>query len=347
MQVSKDMDGFTGGEADTLRKAMGKKIAELMAKMRVKFIEGSVKNGVKEGVATAVFQKLEDFAAYGFNKSHAACYAMIAYRTAYLKAHYPAEFMAALMNSDAGNIDRITIEVEECQRMGLTVMAPDVNESFAGFAVVKDTKNVRWGLSAIKNVGTEIAEEIVRERKRNGPYADLADVLCRVRSNAFNKKTLEALVKSGAFDRFGDRSQLVGNLDTLVLYNKHVQHEQDRNQTSLFDMSTSIVEQKVELRHIDPMPSSLLLTWEKELLGLYVSSHPAQLFYEQFMPYVNKASAIPTYDDGAMVKVAGVISAVKQIFTKKKNEPMAFVASKILPQPRMRGVPETLCKFDG
>jgi DNA polymerase-3 subunit alpha len=325
MQVAKDMAGFTGGEADTLRKAMGKKIAELMAKMKVKFVEGSVKNGVKEAVAIAVFQKLEDFAAYGFNKSHAACYAMIAYRTAYLKAHYPAEFMAALMNSDAGNIDRITIEVEECQRMGLTVMAPDVNESFAGFAVVKDTKNVRWGLSAIKNVGSEIAEEIVRERKRNGSYADLADVLGRVRSNAFNKKTLEALVKSGAFDRFGDRSQLVGNLDTLVLYNKHVQHEQDRNQTSLFDMSTSIVEQKVELRHIDPMPSSLLLTWEKELLGLYVSSHPAQLFYEQFMPYVNKANAIPGYDDGAMVKVAGVISAVKQIFTKKKNEPMAFV----------------------
>jgi DNA polymerase III subunit alpha len=325
MQVSKDMAGFTGGEADTLRKAMGKKIAELMEKMKVKFIEGSVKNGVKEAVAAAVFQKLEDFAAYGFNKSHAACYAMIAYRTAYLKAHYPAEFMAALMNSDAGNIDRITIEVEECQRMGLTVMAPDVNESFAGFAVVKDTKNVRWGLSAIKNVGTEIAEEIVRERKRNGPYADLADLLGRVRSNAFNKKTLEALVKSGGLDRFGDRSQLVGNLDTLVLYNKHVQHERDRNQTSLFDVGPSIVEQKVELRQIDPMPSSLLLTWEKELLGLYVSSHPAQLFYEQFMPYVNKASAIPGYDDGAMVKVAGVISAVKQIFTKKKNEPMAFM----------------------
>lgn len=325
MQVAKDMAGFTGGEADTLRKAMGKKIAELMAKMKVKFVEGSVKNGVKEAVATAVFQKLEDFAAYGFNKSHAACYAMIAYRTAYLKAHYPAEFMAALMNSDAGNIDRITIEVEECQRMGLTVMAPDVNESFAGFAVVKDTKNIRWGLSAIKNVGSEIAEEIVRERKRNGTFADLADVLSRVRSNAFNKKTLEALVKSGAFDRFGDRSQLVGNLDTLVLYNKHVQHEQDRNQTSLFDVGPSIVEHKVELRHIDAIPSSLLLTWEKELLGLYVSSHPAKLFYEQFMPYVNKASAIPGYDDGAMVKVAGVISAVKQIFTKKKNEPMAFV----------------------
>jgi DNA polymerase-3 subunit alpha len=325
MQVSKDMAGFTGGEADTLRKAMGKKIAELMAKMKVKFIEGAKKNGVKEDVATAVFQKLEDFAAYGFNKSHAACYAMIAYRTAYLKAHYPAEFMAALMNSDAGNIDRITIEVEECQRMGLTVLPPDVNESFAGFAVVKDTKNIRWGLSAIKNVGAEIAEEIVRERKRNGSYNDLADILGRVRSNAFNRKTLEALAKSGAFDRFGDRSQFIGNLDTLVLYNKHVQHEQARNQTSLFDVGPAIVAEKVELRHCDPISTAMLLTWERELLGLYVSSHPATLFYEQFSPYVVRASTIPTLKDGEIVKIAGVISAVKQIFTKKKNEPMAFV----------------------
>ena len=325
MQVAKDMAGFTGGEADTLRKAMGKKIAELMAKMKSKFIEGSVKNGVKESIATVVFQKLEDFAAYGFNKSHAACYAMIAYRTAYLKAHYPAEFMAALMNSDSGIIDRITIEVEECQRMGLTVMAPDINESFAGFAVVKDTSNVRWGLSAIKNVGAEIAEEIVRERKRNGPYVDLADFLGRIKSHAFNKKTVEALVKAGALDRFEDRSKLVGNLDVLVMYNKHVQHELARNQTSLFDVGPSIVTQKVELRMVEEVPVSLLMSWEKELLGLYVSSHPAKLFYDHFAPYVTKVSTIPTFEDGAMVKIAGVISVVKQIFTKKKNEPMAFV----------------------
>ena len=132
MQVSKDLAGFTGGEADTLRKAMGKKIAELMAKMKTKFVEGAMKNGVREAVAEKIFQKLEDFAAYGFNKSHAACYALIAYRTAYLKAYYPAEFMCALMNSDSGNLDRITIEVAECGRMGMQVLPPDVNESFPG-----------------------------------------------------------------------------------------------------------------------------------------------------------------------------------------------------------------------
>ncbi|KKW30540.1 MAG: polymerase III, alpha subunit protein [Candidatus Uhrbacteria bacterium GW2011_GWD2_52_7] len=324
MQVSKDLAGFTGGEADALRKAMGKKIAELMAKMKVKFVEGAIKKGVKEDVAITIFQKLEDFAAYGFNKSHAACYALIAYRTAYLKAYYPAEFMAALMNSDSGVIDRITIEVEECQRMGLAVLPPDVNESFAGFAVVKDTNKVRWGLQAIKNVGSEIAEEIVRERKRNGEYLDLADFLARIRSSAFNRKTVEALVKSGALDRYENRTKLIGNLDTLVLYNKQVQSQQDRNQVSLFDMETSIVEHKVELRAVEEIPKSTILAWEKELLGLYVSSHPAGLFYSKFAPFIGRTADALTMDDESPVRVCGVISNLKQIFTKKKNEPMAF-----------------------
>jgi DNA polymerase-3 subunit alpha len=324
MQVSKDLAGFTGGEADSLRKAMGKKIAELMAKMKVKFIEGGLKNGVRQEVAEKIFQKLEDFAAYGFNKSHAACYAMIAYRTAYLKSHYPACFMAALMNSDAGNIDRITIEVEECTRMGLVVSPPDVNESFAGFAVVKGTNKVRWGLMAIKNVGTEIAEILVQERKDNGEFKDLPDFLARVRSHAFNKKTLEALIKSGALDRFGDRIQLVTNLDQLVLYNKQVNDEKERNQSSLFELTPDMESKKLELRAADPLPASMLLTWEKELLGLYVSSHPASLFFEKFGPYVKPLKAIASMADGDLIRVCGVIGAVKQIYTKKKNEPMAF-----------------------
>lgn len=324
MQLSKDMAGFTAGEADSLRKAMGKKIAELMVKMKAKFIEGSVKNGVREELAAKIFQKLEDFAAYGFNKSHAACYALIAYRTAYLKAHYPAEFMAALMNSDSGNIDRITIEVEECQRMSLEVMPPDVNESFPGFAVVKDTNRIRWGLMAIKNVGSEIAEIIVRERKANGPYRDLADLLSRIKTHAFNRKTLEALVKSGALDRFGDRATLVANLDQLVMYNKQMQQEKDRNQSSLFELSPEISAQKLELRSTDPLPVSLVLSWEKELLGLYVSLHPTSLFFDKFKAYITPIKEVLTKADGDVVRVTGVITNVKQIFTKKKNEPMAF-----------------------
>jgi DNA polymerase-3 subunit alpha len=324
MQVSKDLAGFTGGEADSLRKAMGKKIAELMEKMKAKFVEGAMKNGAKEEVARKIFQKLEDFAAYGFNKSHAACYAMIAYRTAYLKAHHPACFMAALMNSDAGNIDRITIEVEECTRMGLTVLPPDVNESFAGFAVVKGTNNVRWGLMAVKNVGTEIAEVIVQERKDNGEFKDLPDFLSRIKSHGFNRKTLEALVKCGALDRFTDRITLVTNLDQLVLYNKQVNDERERNQSSLFELTPEMDAKKLELRAAEPMPASMLLTWEKELLGLYVSSHPAGLFHPQFSPYTTTIKSIADMEDGSIVKISGVIGAVKQIYTKKKNEPMAF-----------------------
>lgn len=328
MQVSKDLSGFTGGEADSLRKAMGKKIAELMAKMKQKFIDGAVKNGVKDTVAEKIFQKLEDFAAYGFNKSHAACYALIAYRTAYLKAHYPSCFMAALMNSDAGNIDRITIEVEECERVGLKVLPPDVNESFAGFAVVKGTNNIRWGLMAIKNVGTEVAESIVRERKTGGPFHNLADFLGRIKSHAFNKKTIEALIKSGALDRFGDRSTMFANIESLVDFNKESQLELERNQSSLFDLGgeNNIKIQKLELPTATPYPKSLILAWEKELLGLYISEHPASLFFKEFLAAgafsIKDAHRLP---DGQVIKISGVISAVKQIFTKKKNEPMSFV----------------------
>jgi DNA polymerase-3 subunit alpha len=325
MQLSKDLAGFTGGEADTLRKAMGKKIAELMAKMKDKFIEGAGKNGVKPELASKIFQKLEDFAAYGFNKSHAACYASIAYRTAYLKAYYPACFMAALMNSDSGSIDRITVEVEECTRMGLKVMPPDVNESFPGFAVVKDTNMIRWGLQAIKNVGSEVAEIIVRERKHNGQFKDLADFLSRIKSHAFNRKTVEALVKCGALDRFGDRMTLVANLDELVMYNKQVQIEQERNQSSLFEMSPELGSRKLELKPAEALPKSLTLAWEKELLGLYVSAHPAGLFFDKFSQYVTDVKTVTTLADGQTVTVAGVITNAKQIFTKKKNEPMAFV----------------------
>ncbi len=325
MQLSKDLAGFTGGEADSLRKAMGKKSAELMEKMKAKFIDGAEKNGLKQDMALKIFHKLEDFAAYGFNKSHAACYASIAYRTAYLKAYYPACFMAALMNSDSGNIDRITIEVEECSRMGLKVMPPDVNESFPGFAVVKGTNTLRWGLQAIKNVGTEVAIMLVQERKQNGPFVDLADFLTRIKSHAFNRKTLEALVKSGALDRFGERTTLASNLDELVMYNKQAQTEKERNQSSLFEMSPEMNIQKLELRPAESMPQSLLLSWEKELLGLYVSLHPASLFHDKFGDRVAQVKTIPTRKDDEPVTVAGVITNVKQIFTKKKNEPMAFV----------------------
>jgi DNA polymerase-3 subunit alpha len=276
MQVSKDMAGFTGGEADTLRKAMGKKIAELMAKMKVKFIDGSVENGVDRPIAEQIFKQFEEFAAYGFNKSHAACYAMIAYQTAYLKAHYPECFMAALMNSDIGNIDRITIEVEECRRMGMDVLPPDVNQSFAGFGVVKEDlekgkSTIRFGLQGIKGLGEDVANTIVRERKDNGPYKDITDFASRIPGKAFNKKSLEVLIKSGALDRFGERNELLFNLDNLLEFHRRIESEAASGQNSLFADSAIDVTTSVNLKPAPPATQKEKLAWERELLGLFLS----------------------------------------------------------------------------
>ncbi|MBT3230599.1 DNA polymerase III subunit alpha [Candidatus Uhrbacteria bacterium] len=325
MQVSKDMAGFTGGKADTLRKAMGKKIVELMAKMRIEFIDGAVEKGVQKKIAEKVFQKLEDFAAYGFNKSHAACYAMIAYRTAYLKARYPSEFMAAVMNSDIGTIERITIEVEECKRMGIEVLAPDVNESYPGFAVVPGTGNIRWGLAAIKNFGYEIGKAIQLERKENGQYEDLADFVARVPSKYFNKKGLESLIKAGALDRFADRGQLVSNMDQLLLLNKQSQRDKEQNQVSMFDFAPDVAEQKITLRPSPPLTKEQILDWERELLGIYISDHPAKIIKEKIGDLVVMTNQIPDKQKDDLVRMAGVIVGVRKILTKKKQEPMAFV----------------------
>ncbi|EKD47015.1 MAG: hypothetical protein ACD_66C00256G0001 [uncultured bacterium] len=325
MQVSKDMAGFSGGKADTLRKAMGKKIVELMAKMKIEFVDGAVENGVNKDIAQKVFQKLEDFAAYGFNKSHAACYAMIAYRTAYLKAHYPSEFMAALMNSDINIIDRITIEVEESKRMGLEVLPPDVNESYPGFSVVPTTGNIRWGLAAIKNFGYEIGKTIQKERKENGKYLDLSDFVARIPSKYFNKKALESLIKSGAMDGFADRGQLAANIDQLLLLNKQAQKDKEQNQVSLFDFAPDVSEQKIALRPALEVTQEQILAWERELLGIYVSNHPARVFHDRFCDYVTLSNQIAGKEKDTQVRMAGVTVAVKKILTKQKQEPMAFV----------------------
>lgn len=209
--------------------------------------------------------------------------------------------------------------------MNMTVLPPDVNESFPGFAVVPGTRNIRWGLQAIKNVGTEIAEIIVKERKKNGEFVDLADFLSRIHANSFNKKTLEALIKTGALDRFESRSKLYGNMDQLLLYNKHVQASADRSQVSLFDFAPTIAEAKISLKAVPEVSKSEVLGWEKELLGLYVTTHPGAIFAEAFEGGVTKCVDVALMNDDDPIRTAGVIVNVKQIFTKKKNEPMAFV----------------------
>lgn len=325
MQVSKDMAGFTPGEADTLRKAMGKKIAKLMAELRVKFVEGSVKNGVERETAEEIFKQFEEFAAYGFNKSHAACYAMIAYQTAYLKAHYPDAFMAALLNSDCQNIERVTIEVEECRRMNMEVLPPDVNESFKLFSVVKGTKNIRFGLLAIKGLGEDIADEIYRERKENGAYQDLTDFAKRTAPiKSFNRRSLEALIKSGALDRFGDRNMLFFNMETLLEYQKRLAKEQETGQSNLFSVGGNDASHPLlKLRDAPPASTRDILLWEKELLGLYVSAHPFEDIAKQLAGYFTPISDLANFKKEKKVRIGGILTSAKKILTKN-NETMAF-----------------------
>jgi DNA polymerase-3 subunit alpha len=324
MQVAKDMAGFTGGQADTLRKAMGKKIAKLMAEMRTKFIDGSIGNGVPRDKAEAIFTQFEEFAAYGFNKSHAACYALIAYQTAYLKAHFPDAFMAALMNSDISNLDRITIEVEECRDIDLEVTPPDINESFRGFAVVKGTNKIRFGLLAIKGIGEDVVETIYQERKSKGPYKNLEDFVTRVTGKHINRRSLESLIKSGALDRFGDRNQLYFNIEAILEYQKRITQEANSGQFNLFAMSTTVSAQPaLKLKPAPPAATRDILIWEKELLGLYISAHPFKDFAVRLEGMVTPIKDLASKTKEKSVRTAGFITQAKKILTKN-GEPMVF-----------------------
>lgn len=323
MQVAKDMAGFTPGEADTLRKAMGKKIAKLMAELRVKFVDGSVKNNVKRETAEAIFQQFEEFAAYGFNKSHAACYAMIAYQTAYLKAHYPEAFMAALLNSDSGNIDRITIEVEECRRMGIEVLPPDLNESFTRFTVIKDKHQIRFGLVAIKGLGEDVVDGIIAERKQNGTFKDLADFASRIQDKTFNRRSLESLIKSGALDRFGERNQLCFNIESILEYHRRISQEASSGQFNLFSLAATAIHPPLVLRPAPQATERERLAWEKELLGLYISEHPFREYGEKLRGLFVDILHIAQETDRKNVRIGGMVTSAKRIITKN-NEAMMF-----------------------
>lgn len=331
MQISKELSGFTGGQADTLRKAIGKKKIEVMQKMKVDFINGAVKNGANEQEMERFWKQLEDFAAYCFNKSHAACYGLIAYQTAYLKAHYPSAFMAALMTSDFDDTDRLSIEISECQHMGIDVLPPDVNESFNDFAVVPDGDNrkaqIRFGMNAIKNVGAGAVEEIVRARDLDGSFADLEDFVSKVNVRVVNRKAMESLTKAGAFDRFGDRSELLHNMDLILAYAGRLQKEASSGQTDLFGnvVDDSVARPRLALEKAVTIftPREQLL-WERELLGLYLSQHPLSMYEtfleEQTMPM----SALKPEHEGRGVVIGGAINDIREIMTKNGAK-MAFI----------------------
>lgn len=318
MQIARDLAGFTLGEADVLRKAVGKKIKELVAEQREKFIDGCVKTGVGKTVGEKVFAFIEPFAGYGFNRSHAACYALIGYQTAYLKAHFPAEFMAALLTGDQADIDRVAIEVREAREIGLEVLPPDVNESFQDFAVIvgdDGTERIRFGLSAIKNVGDVAAEEIVAERKRNGKYTSLENFMERVQTKDLNKRTLEALAKVGALVQFGETQSILESLDAIIRYGKDARTLKESHGDSLFG-ALPLPETKIKLKSVPPAPKKQQLSWEKELLGLYVSGHPAT----EYAIYLRQI-AVPIHElekepDGKSVTIGGIITSVRKSLSK-------------------------------
>jgi DNA polymerase-3 subunit alpha len=336
MQISKEVCGFTGGEADTLRKAIGKKKIDMMRKMKAKMIEGGqTTSGIQPALMEKFWKQLEDFAAYCFNKSHAACYGLIAYQTAYLKAHYPSAFMAALMTSDFDDIDRLAIEITECKKMGIEVLPPDVNESFMEFAIVPSPDiadhrkaPIRFGMNAIKNVGKGAVEEILRARNEHGRFDTLDQFLEHVNTRTCNRKALESLIKAGGFDRFGSRSSLVHNLDYMLAYASRLQKQALSGQTDLFgNVTGEVLIAKPQLVLEPPAVTYNTreqLLWERELLGLYLSQHPLELFEDFLAEQTIPLNTLKAEHDGKSVTVGGTITDVREIMTKN-GQKMAFV----------------------
>lgn len=329
MQISQSWCGFTGGQADTLRKAVGKKKIDLMKKVKPEFIEGAIKvGGASPEIAEKFWDQLLEFANYCFNKSHAACYALIAYWTAYLKAHYPDAFMAALMTADMRWTDRLAIEIAECKRMGIKVLGPDINQSYGDFGIVGGEQTIRFGLSGIKNMGKALVEEIViPERDKNGEFKSVCDFAKRVDSTKFNKKSWESAIKTGAFDRFGhSRSDLLANLEGIQSYGAKIQKDLSAGQTDLFGlMGEAGAVPEVEIKPVPTQHTEKeLLLWERDLMGLYLSAHPLDKYDTYFEEQTHPMRFISEENDNKIITIGGIIVSVRSLLTKKGAK-MAFV----------------------
>ena len=315
-------------------------------------VPGCVRNGIDEKSANKIFDEMAEFAKYAFNKSHAACYAVVAYRTAYLKAYYPAEFMAATLNSFLGNLDKIPQYIDECKTLGIEILKPEINKSSTKFTV--ENGKIRFGLGSIKNVGTVPVDNIVRERSKNGPYKSFTDFCERIADEAVNKKCVESLIKAGAFEEFEQtRSTLLASFEAIIDTIQSGKKKAFSGQVSMFDLGSE--EEKAELNEIkytfeehEELPNKELLSLEKEMLGIYISGHPLEKLRKQIEMQTNintmklkeideqmssnlnnemelvKQNTKPQYHDGQNVKYAGIITSIKKKYTKN-NKIMAFV----------------------
>jgi DNA polymerase-3 subunit alpha len=326
MRIASDLAGFTLGEADLLRRAMGKKKPEIIAGLRSKFVEGAKHNDIDEAIAGQIFDLMEYFAGYGFNKSHSAAYALVAYQTAYLKANYPMHYMAALLTSVKDNTDKVAAYIEECRRMGIEVLPPDVNESRDSFTAVGG--KIRFDLAAVKNVGQAAAEAIIRVRDQDGPYKCYADFCRRLDTRVVNKRVLESLIKGGAFDSLGyRRAQLMAAVDVGLSLAQQSQRERENGQLSLLDFFDGGAQEtmRINLPQVAEYSENDLLAMEKEALGLYISGHPLSQYRDDLQSLATiTASEITELPDDSEVVLGGLITAIKKVSTRK-GEAMAFV----------------------
>ncbi len=324
LMISRELAGYSWLEADMLRKAMGKKIPEVMEAEKEKLLNGFKNHGkLTRALAEKLWRLIEPFAAYGFNKAHAASYGKVAYQTAYMKANYPLEYMSAVLTADSGDTEKIASIIHECERMKIEVLPPDINESFAVFSVVPGTNKIRFGLTTIKNFGTGITESIVKERKTNGPFTSLPDFLKRIHDKNLNKKSLEALIMAGAFDRFGERGELLSNIERMLTFNKEQIAGKESSQESLFG-EIETTDLMFELISASPATSTEKLTWERELLGVYVSGHPLDDFESELKKRPTISKIKEDTRNGVPVVTAGMVETVRELLTKKGDR-MAFI----------------------
>lgn len=325
MMLAIKLGGYSWLEADKLRKAMGKKIPEEMEAQKEKLLKGFVEHGkLSEKLAQELWHLIEPFAAYGFNKAHAASYGRVAYQTAYMKANYPVEYMTAILTAESGDVDKVAEIIREANHMGITVLPPDVNASFGGFTVVDNNEKegvIRFGLYTIKNLGSDISDAIIENRKEHGPFTSITDFLDRIHHKNLNKKSLEALIKSGAMDELAERGYMLTNMETMLEYNK----EQISNsaQNSLF--GADVMELGLSLQEAEPAKKEEKLRWEKELLGLYVSGHPLERLRDRIEKSGGSIKKVKEeLKDGMPITFACIIEDIREI-TTKKNDRMAFV----------------------
>jgi DNA polymerase-3 subunit alpha len=324
IRIASEIAGLSLAQADLLRRAMGKKDKLLMAKQKKEFIDGATKNEIEKKIAGDIFDLIEKFASYGFNKSHSVAYSVLAYQTAYLKAHYPAEYMAATLSSEMADTDKIVILIDDCRKHGIDVLPPDVNESDVTFVVTP--RGIRFALSAIKNVGTSAVETIVKTRIEKGKFADIFDFSARVDLRLVNKRTIEGLIQAGAFDSLHEnRAQLFDSVDKAIMHGQDHQQHAGRGQSNLFETSVASIQMRPALPAVAPWTGNEVLTREKAALGFYLSGHPLDKYREEIEAFSSTTLGDPSnVRPNATVRVCGIVAGVKRKIDKRGNT-MAFV----------------------